>query len=392
MRIPQKQFIDKYSGYLLIILLLPITRLLGILLKRNHLLSKPPQNLLFIKILGLGSLITAVDSINYIRQKYPEAKLILLTENNIAEGIKPFIRFDSIWFIDSGNLFAVIKSTIKLLRHSWTLKDLWVIDLEVYSKLTTIYALITFARNRFGFYLSPVFFRKYLNTHNVFFDQEKYLGYNYNQMAIAISGKQENRFEPNHATVRKDEQLKQYIALNNTCSDLALVRMLPEKIFVKICSWILENTNCKLVLCGAKQNQQEINNFIDQAPEFVSQKNRIINIAGAGDFNAYYKFLQEECICMISIDSAPLHIAKRLGIPTLSIWGPTNPNHYLKIEPYEKERHLVIYQQVACSPCIHRHETLPCHGNNLCMKNLDGGMILSKLETLLRKINKSMNY
>ena len=34
---------------------------------------------------------------------------------------------------------------------------------------------MTLARNRFGFYLSPVPFRKYLNTHSVVFDQDAFL-------------------------------------------------------------------------------------------------------------------------------------------------------------------------------------------------------------------------
>src|SRR4051812_8613541 len=40
--VSQKQRIDKYIGYLLIGIFLPITRLLGILLKRDHKLHHPP--------------------------------------------------------------------------------------------------------------------------------------------------------------------------------------------------------------------------------------------------------------------------------------------------------------------------------------------------------------
>lgn len=387
MRIPQKQFIDKYSGYLLIILLLPITRLLGILLKRNHMLSKPPQNLLFIKILGLGSLITAVDSINYIRQKYPGAKLILLTEKNIAEGIKSFIKFDTVWLIDSGNLFTVVKSALKLLRISWKLRDLWVVDLEVYSKLTTIYALMTFAINRFGFFLSSVFFRKYLNTHNVFFDQQQYLADNYMSMAEAITVEKYISKPIPPVQLRDKEHLFPYIALNNTCSDLANVRKLPETTFAELCNWILQHTPYKLALMGSDKDVDGINYFIKQNQTlFSSGKDRIYNVAGRFDFDSYYNFILKSCVCMVSIDSAPLHIAKKLGLSTLSIWGPTNPEHYLKIEPDDQKRHFVCYTHVACSPCIHRHETLPCHGNNFCMKDQEVEIIISNLKTLLEQI------
>jgi ADP-heptose:LPS heptosyltransferase len=387
MRIHQQQRVDKYFGYFLIALLLPVARLLGIFMRRDHSLSSSPQHILCIKILGLGSVVLAVDAVKHIKQKYPYAKLILLTDINIANGIIPFHLFDEVWTIQSSNIFSVGKSALQYLFRSWRLKRLWIIDLEVYSKLTTVYALLTAAQNRFGFYLSPVFFRKHLNTHNILFNRQTYLEDNYNYMASVIT--KELYSSSNHLPVRKKDVSKPFIALNNTCSGLAWVRKLPDDLFLQICNWILENTSYCLALLGAPEDKKNNSLFIEASPQLAASTSRIENIAGKFDFPSYYRFLTEECVCIVSIDSAPLHIAKKLGVPTVSIWGPTNPANYLKINPVEQNKHLFHYLNVPCSPCIHYHKILPCGGNNTCMKNIEATSITEKIKSLLNTIATS---
>ncbi|HEX6430157.1 MAG TPA: hypothetical protein VF008_20825, partial [Niastella sp.] len=104
MQLPANRKLDKYIGYCLIVILLPVTRLLGILMRRNHRVQQPPQHMLFIKLLGLGSLVVATDSIRAMRQKMPNTRFILLTDNNIASGIEPFHVFDEIWAVDTSSL------------------------------------------------------------------------------------------------------------------------------------------------------------------------------------------------------------------------------------------------------------------------------------------------
>ncbi len=385
MRLARKRKLDNYLGYILVALLLPVTRLLGITLRRNHQLKEPPSYLLFVKLLGLGSLISASDAILAMRKKYPNTKFILLTERNIAEGIEPFKLFDEIWTTPGEDFWGTCKQSVNLLRKTWKMKKLWVVDLEVYSKLTTVYALLTVARNRFGFFLGPVFFRKFLNTHNVFFDQDSYLEDNYQAMANAVIGAEQPIIPV--AAQRENESSKPYIIVNNTCSDLALVRRLPEKTFSDVCEWILENTSYSLAIAGAPKDKDEINRFIEGSPGLKKQVDRVSNLAGTMNFDAYYRFLEEKGACLVTIDSGPLHIARKLGLPTISVWGPTDPNNYLKVGPGEENRHQVEYLQVHCSPCVHHYEKLPCGGYNFCMKNISAQHIIEKIQLVLEHLN-----
>ena len=387
MQLPANRKLDKYIGYCLIVLLLPVTRLLGILLRRNHRLQQPPQHILFIKLLGLGSLVVASGSIRAMRQKYPHARFILLTDSNIADGIEPFKVFDDIWRVDTSSLSVTISTSLKFIAHSWRLKELWVADLEVYSKLTTVYALLTMARNRFGFHLRPVFFRKYLNTHNIPFKQSACLEDNYYQMAQMITG---SDLIPaaEQSVIREDEWQRPYIILNNTCSSLAPVRKLPDVTFAAVCDWILTHTSYRVAFLGTANDKPDIDQFVDEHLAAYKQKGRLFNIAGALDFEAYYGFIADKGVCMVTIDSGPLHIARKLGLPTVSIWGPTDPLSYIKIPAGQEKRHLYVYNKVSCSPCVHHYESLPCGGNNICMKEIPAASIIEKLDTLLQHLNE----
>ena len=179
MNLKLKQFIDVYVGKLLLLINLVLVRGLGLILSRNHTIDKTPKHILVLKILGLGSVIMASDALYSLRIKYPETKFILLCGKGVEIGIKPTKLFDEIWIINDRNLFTLITSGYKALFKSWQLKKLWVVDLEVYSVLTTIFSAWTLAINRFGFQLDKTYFRNYLNTHNVYFNQFVQVGINY---------------------------------------------------------------------------------------------------------------------------------------------------------------------------------------------------------------------
>lgn len=387
MQIRGKQKIDKFAGYLLIGLLLPFTRLLGILLRMDHSTRKAPKRIVFLKLLGLGSLIVASDAILAIRARYPDARLILLTDENIAGGIAPFELFDEICPVSTDRLTRTAAGVIRFLWRSWGWRRLWVIDLEVYSKLTTVLALLTLARNRFGFYLSAVPFRKFLNTHNIVFDQSAFLEDNYAYMARQVTGADPVATVP---AIRKSELDKPYIILNNTCSGLAYVRKLPEGTFSHVCTWLLEHTGYKLALLGMPGDREDINRLIRSHPGLSERQDRIVNFAGmAEDFASYYRFLREQGVCLVTIDSGPLHIARKLGLPTVSVWGPTDPDNYLKTGPQEAGRHLSYYLKSPCSPCVHHYETLPCGGDNFCMKNIPAAAIIGKIQELLQGLTSA---
>ncbi len=87
-----------------------------------------------------------------------------------------------------------------------------------------------------------------------------------------------------------------------------------------------------------------------------------------------------ECHLFISNDSGPLHIAVALGIPTVSLMGPSIPERW---RPWgEPGRHIVIRKDLPCSPC----NLYYCkRGDHACMELITVEEVLEAAKFLLKK-------
>lgn len=79
---------------------------------------------------------------------------------------------------------------------------------------------------------------------------------------------------------------------------------------------------------------------------------------------------------MITMDSSNMHLASLLGVPVLSIWGPTHP--YLGYLGWGQKLEHVMQVNLPCRPCSVYGEK-PCkQGNLLCMNNIKPNEIVQK--------------
>lgn len=369
----QKQFIDTAIGLPLLLLNKMLTIALGKILRRDHALSIAPKKIVIIKILGLGSVIMATDALVSIKKKYPHSSFEIICSASIGEGVASLNLFDKVHLISDSSFHRTIFSSIKVLSNFW-LDRCWVIDLEVYSKLSSLLSLWTIAINRFGFYFDAVPFRNNVNTHNIFFDTTANVTDNYKRMAEALAVISIEKYIIKGFEHRDINQKYTYIAINNTCSELARERLLTKQQMKEVCAWIIDNTNYKIALLGAPSDRRDMEAFISEM-----KMNKIENFAGSFSFSNYYQFLHNECKVMLTVDSAPLHIAQKLNMPTLSIWGPTTPQSRIEVNQNNK----IIFHNVVCTPCAHISGALPCKGNNFCIKEIKGAEIIQELNLLL---------
>jgi lipopolysaccharide heptosyltransferase II len=88
--------------------------------------------------------------------------------------------------------------------------------------------------------------------------------------------------------------------------------------------------------------------------------------------------LIKNCDLVIANDSGPMHISAALGIPTLGIFGPTNPKAH---GPYSLNSDYVIKEDLNCIVC----NKLVCPYNHECMREMPIEMVLAKVEMITRK-------
>ena len=165
-----KQAIDFWLGGLLLLLLFLPVRGLGRLLRRDHSLARR-RGCVVVKLVGAGSLFLATPALQAIRGKFPPGKFFLVGTHAMTGFAEGFDWFDECWTIDDTSLVRLVISSVRTLwKIAWRCDHL--IDLEVYSRLTTVISVLTTVRNRIGFVDKVVFWRRGFYTHITFFNAQ----------------------------------------------------------------------------------------------------------------------------------------------------------------------------------------------------------------------------
>jgi ADP-heptose:LPS heptosyltransferase len=360
-----KLFIDRYIGGFLIFLFNPVARLLGFVLRRDHDLGVR-GDILVIKMLGGGSLVMAFPALLGIRRAYPQVKLRLFA----TRAVKPFAEtlgiFDDIIVLDDSSLGRMIASGFRCLKACFSSDT--VIDLEVYSCLSTVLSLLTGARNRLGFFFDETGFRQILHTHRVFFHQASALYLHYDRMAelVGASVAPVSECAAHMRAVLKIEQAPpaRRIAVGCGCSGLSSERKLAPDQWTRHVFAPAPDQDREVIFLGAKSDKADAVEIIRAVTAAQAWKGPLINTCGDTDLAGSLRMLAT-CEEFWGIESSLLQYARLLGLKCQAFLGPTHP---IRLRPHEGLEEKIVYRKTVCSPCIHLVSTPPCHGDNLCMK------------------------
>ena len=99
-----------------------------------------------------------------------------------------------------------------------------------------------------------------------------------------------------------------------------------------------------------------------------------VTIAPETDINDMAALIGK-CDMVIANDSGPMHIAAALNVPTIGLFGPTEPK---KHGPYSENSAYIIKDDLDCIMC----NKLECPFDHECMKELSVKEVLTKVETL----------
>ena len=368
MNLKSKQRIDWYLGGLLIFVLRPIVRATGWLLKRDHEL-RVRGTICVQKFNGGGSLLLALPALSGLRRRHPNVDFVLICSPEIEPFAKTLDLFDRILVVDDSRISRLVRTGLATLVACFRADT--VIDLEVYSRLSTVSSVLTLARNRLGFFLHDVFWRRGLHTHLVFFNSFSGSYFFYEKLAELLDAAPDDMDEcARRIRTRLPEASGRSLestCIGASCSELLPERMLsPEqwrKVFLERAS---EPEPRTFVFIGADRDRARAEAITDlvrsDLPHHhflnlcgtLSLDESLAELASAGEF--------------WGVDSALLHYARLFRLKCVSWWGPTDPRTRLK--PIEDLVEEVFYRKIPCSPCVHLTETAPCNGNNLCIRNL----------------------
>ena len=369
MNLKLKLSVDYYVGGTVHALLKPFILLLRATLHRDHSLDNL-REITVLKMLGGGSLVIAYPSLLALKQSRPGVRLNLVT----TPAIKPFAEtlglFDEIILLRDNRPEHLALDSVRAIARLWFTGAL--IDLEIHSRLSSIFVLMTCARNRIGIYTDVSYWRTSLYTHLLFYNKYAPVHAMYDQIA-RLFGAPEGDYRqakalfrprvPHDPAVRVAEG-KVNIGIAPGCSDLGKERMLPVSHWVRVLS-----NRCSL--------QPNIALYFIGGPRDGIVSGEIMaglrgKHPGIEIHNCCGSYSLLESIDLISqlhtlycIDSGLIHFARLLEIKTVSFWGPTDPASRLRPDTdLAEETH---YVRLTCSPCVHIVAEAPCYGRNICM-------------------------
>jgi ADP-heptose:LPS heptosyltransferase len=377
MQLRTQRTVDNYVGRLGIAVLRPTAMLLGLVLRRDHTLTVGKE-VVWVKMLGGGSLLLAMPMLLGFRRANPGVKMVLVT----TASVKPFAElmdvFDEYRVIDVSGPLRVLRSGLQALVR--TRRTDCIVDLEVHSRLTTVFTTLTLARNRISFWLEDIFWRRGLASHLVFFNRSSASFHFYDRIGAMFGSPIASREECRAALLRTcagsasgtanaaPEADPSHVAVGFACSDLGQERMLTPSQWAKVFRDNVRPEHRTVSFLGGPADRARGQEIIEQIR---------VHHAGLELHNYCGELSLRDSVKRIfearefwGIDSSLLHIARIAGADCLSYWGPTDPATRLRNTWDIEER--VHYRKIACSPCVHTSEEPPCRGENRCIQGLFG--------------------
>lgn len=361
--------IDRVLGRQLALLLNVLVRILGKLLRIDHSLDKDFERIVVCKYKGMGSIIQSTPLLQTLRKRYPNAHITYVSTASNKGIIQKLDMIDEALYLSDKNMFSLLSSIWSLLWKMWRQRPELYIDLEVYSNFSSLITTMSMAKNRVGFYLRSTHYRLGTYTHMMFFNNSLPISSIYLQAARLLNcddfitdlyplESELKDYTKSMSAIGLSDQ-KAFITINPNASDLRLERRWPASHFQALIEKLRLNfPDYQLVLLGAPSEAS----YVASLYEPYASDEMILNAAGKTNMEELI-FVIGKADLMITNDTGPMHMAFATETTTVSLYGPSNSDHY-----GHYKNNYVVQKALYCSPCIHEFEQSPCKGDNQCMQ------------------------
>lgn len=329
--------------------------------------------ILVIKISSLGDIILAIPSLKTLKEKFPCGTISILTLKKYAPILHDCPYVDEVITLENDykklkNIFAISKN---LRMKSFD----YIVDFQN-TRASHIISFLSFPRYSFGYSLRLGFLLtkklKLDRSLDPLSSQEKIL----ELLGLRIQEKKLNFWDIKTNTQEKvftDEN--KLIGINVSASNKWQTKNWPMNNILSLIGLITKNfPSYKIVLLGdlaAKETADKIESFTSPKPYNLCAKTSL------QDLPAIIKRLK----VFITPDTATLHLAEALGVPTIALFGPTDPRrHTVKSENLH-----IFCKDLLCSFCYKPKCKLG--EKPPCMEKITAQEIFSKISEIISKEN-----
>jgi ADP-heptose:LPS heptosyltransferase len=394
MNVDTMRFVDYYAGVPLCF----IASFWVFLTRLNPFRKKnKPQRMLFIELSEMGSTILADAALRKARMNGAEVYFAIFKRNAISLSLLGTVPRENIFLMRETNFGIFIWDTLRFLVWTRKHKIDTVVDLELFSRFTSLLTAFSGARRRVGFHAfhNEGLYRGNILSVKVAYNPHIHIAKNFmalvnsafvekNELPFYKGEIKDSDIEAGRAIIQKESISRVKAALvrhkippkagllllNCAGGEFLLQRRWPPAYYSELVRLIVaKKKNVYVLLTGSPAERAELSTIVDGA-----QSERCLNFAGEisfGDLPALYSLSR----LLVTNDSGPAHFASTTDIRTFAFFGPETPALYGSLGNFTP-----IYANFACSPCVNafNHRKTPCRDNQ-CLKVIEPAHVYERI-------------
>lgn len=354
------------------------------------------KRFLIINPFGIGDVLFTTPLIRAIKDSYPESLIAFWCNERVKDVLKNNKNIDKIFALSRGDIKRISKQsrfmgTKKILGLlSGLKKERFDISFDfsldhrysLISKILGIKRRIGFNYKRRGRFLTDkINIDGYHSKHVVeyYLDLLKFIGVEPKNKNLELSVPDSDKVKIKNILASQginDKGLLIGIAPGAGASwgrDAALKHW-PAVNFAQLADKIINELKAQVLILGDKQETTIARQVVK------AMHNQAIDLVGKTNLDEFIAIISNLRL-LITNDGGPLHIAVALRIKTVSIFGPVDDKVY---GPYPKnEKHIVVKEDLTCSPCYQRFRMPACSRNRECINSISTQRLFEAVRRLV---------
>ena len=344
---------------------------------------------MIVKLSGLGSLLVCAGVFRALRLSQPQAHLIVVALEGTAAAARLIPEVDEVLAISAQGAWSLGRDAIRVLRELRRRRVDVIVDIEYFSKLSTVFCALSQGRYHLGFRL-PAHWRQRLIDGGIAFREDIHfrecvarllqpLGVDYRQLPQGIQ-------VPADAVAQAALLLEasgtsavtRWAVVNPHATALCVQRRWPLERFAAVADALLQaHPELQIAVPGTAEEYNRAVQLRKLIP--AARRERICLLAGRTDLATLAAMLQRSCLVLTG-DTGVMHLAAAVRAPLVALFGPESPVRYGpvcaggeaewnigKMEFRVKENAVVeqlrvLTGDVPCGPCLSymNHKRAPC--------------------------------
>ena len=354
------------------------------------------KKIVILGFVGLGDMIEFSPCFKILRHGFPNSQIIMVTNRDAVRSL-----FEKSSYIDEIIYYDFIKANfVEKLKFVNALRrrhfDISILPFPSYRREFNTFSRSVGARNRFSFKFDKGKYRElsFLNNHRIDADPALHnVENNLNLMralGLKTTGKEKYDIPVQCSTSFIDSFLLERnishsglkVGMHPGSDRRGEDRRLDIQKFAETSDYLIDRYKAQVFIFLGPHEEDLKNDFIS-----ASTKQRYTIIENM----ELDKVAQLISICdlFISNDSGVMHIASAMGVPSVAIFGPTNPVY---VHPW-KVPHEIVRLGLECSPCFYFTEKhslneplIVCKIDDkfACVRRIESRDVLVKVEKLIK--------